>query len=83
MLLLRNMNETLSALRNGDIATTDGNDQFILKDEKVWCYSRGNRFSLDIPDFVELYQKNRFFLYEEPAGIDESKDEAYYRYYKK
>ncbi len=83
MELLRNMNEVVSCLYDGEILTSDGKDRFILKDERVFCYKDGSRFSLDIKDFSELYQKNRFYLYEESVEIDESKDEAYYRYYRK
>lgn len=77
------MNEILSYLREGDIVTSDGKDQFILKGEKVFRYYNGSRFSLDLKDFADLYKKNRFYLYEESVEIDETKDEAYYRYYRK
>ena len=77
------MNEVLSYLREGDIVTSDGKDQFILKGEKVFRYHNGSRFSLDLKDFADLYKKNRFYLYEESVEIDETKDEAYYRYYRK
>ena len=83
MELLRDMNEVLSYLREGDIVTSDGKDQFVLKGEKVFRYYNGSRFSLDLKDFSDLYKKNRFYLYEESVEIDETKDEAYYRYYRK
>ena len=83
MELLRNMNEVLSSLYDGDILTSNGKDRYILKGEKVFCYDQGTRFSLSIEDFSELYKKNRFYLYEESVEIDENKDEAYYRYYRK
>ena len=83
MEVLKNMNEVLSSLYEGDILTLDGKDRFLLKKEKVFCYRDGTRFSLSIEDFSKLYQKNRFLVYEESVEIDESKDEAYYRYYRK
>ena len=83
MELLRDMNEVLSYLREGDIVTSDGKDQFVLKGEKGVRYYNGSRFSLDLKDVADLYKKNRFYLYEESVEIDETKDEAYYRYYRK
>ena len=83
MEVLKNMNEVLSSLYDGDILTLDGKDRFLLKGEKIFCYKEGTRFSLSIEDFSQLYQKNRFHIFEESVEIDENKDEAYYRYYRK
>lgn len=54
-----------------------------MKNKKVYNYSDGNHYGLDLKDFVELYRNTNFYLYEEPFTIDEKKDEEYYRYYKK
>ncbi len=83
MELLKDMNEVLSYLREGEVVTCNGKDLFVLKGEKVWRYAEGTRFPLSLKDFIELYMKNRFYLYEESVEIDETKDEAYYRYYRK
>lgn len=80
---LKDVNEAIGYLREGDVITMSGKDLFVLKDEKVHCYSEGNHFNLDIKDFLELYNKNTFYLYEESVEIDETKDEAYYRFYRK
>ncbi|MBP5279438.1 MAG: hypothetical protein J6Z03_03060 [Erysipelotrichaceae bacterium] len=80
---LKDISEAIGYLRDGDIVTTDGKDQFILKNEKIYRYREGTRYGMDIKDFMELYNKNTFYLYEESVEIDESKDEAYYRYYRK
>ena len=80
---LRNMNEVLSYLKEGEILTSSGKDRFIMKGDRIFCYIGGTRFSMGIEDFAELYMKNRFYLCEESVEIDESKDEAYYRYYRK
>ena len=80
---LRDTKEALSYLKEGDIITTNGKDQFVYKNEKVYCYADGNHFGLSVTDFVSLYINKTFYLYEEPITIDETKDEDYYRYYKK
>ena len=80
---LNNINDTLEYLRQGDIVTSNGKDMFILKEDKVYRYDEGTHYGMSIKDFVDLYSKNTFYLYEESVEIDESKDEAYYRYYRK
>lgn len=80
---LKDINEVLAYLKQGDIVTTTGKDQFILKSEKIYHYGDGSHFCLQQKEFVELYRNNNFFLYEEPIEIDDKKDEEYYRYYKK
>lgn len=80
---LEDINEVISYLRDGDIVTSNGKDQFIMKNERVYRYCDGTHFGLDLKEFIELFRKNRFYLYEESVEIDETKDEAYYRYYRK
>ena len=80
---LRDANEALSYLKDGEIVTSNGTDRFIMKNDRIYCYDNGTRFSLSEKDFLQLYRLNRFFLYEESVEIDETKDEAYYRYYRK
>lgn len=80
---LNDINETMSYLNDGDIVTSNGKDQFVRKDNKICHYNNGNHYNLDIKDFMELYRKTNFYLYEEPFLVDEKKDEEYYRYYKK
>ena len=80
---LNDINEAIGYLREGDIITGNGKDLFILKNDKIYRYYEGTHYSMSIKDFMELYNKNTFYLYEESVEIDESKDEAYYRYYRK
>ena len=80
---MRDISEAILYLKDGEILTGSGKERFILKQEKVYCYNDGTRFSLTEDEFLQLYQKSSFFLYEETAEIDETKDEAYYRYYRK
>ena len=75
--------DVLDYLRDGTIITKTGKDQYVLKDERVVCYSNGTRYSLDLKDFYEMYKKTIFFIYEDSVEIDQDKDEAYYRYYRK
>ncbi|MDO4940789.1 MAG: hypothetical protein Q4E33_03755 [Erysipelotrichaceae bacterium] len=75
--------EALAYLKQGDIITSNGKDQFILRDKKICRYDNGSYFAVDINDFLDLYKSSNFFLYEDSVYIDEEKDEAYYRYYRK
>lgn len=80
---IKDINEALKYLKQGDIITCQGNDLFILKANKVACFVDGSNYSLNIPDFIDLYKNNTFYLYEESVEIDLDKDEDYYRYYHK
>ena len=80
---LRDINEALAYLKEGEVLTENGTNRFVMKGDRISCYDRGTRFSLDPGEFRELYLKNSFYLYEETVAIDETKDEAYYRYYRK
>lgn len=80
---LDDIKEVVSYLKQGDIVTLNGKDQFVLKGNKINHYKDGSHYGLDLKDFADLYKSNTFYLYEEPVEIDEKKDEEYYRYYKK
>lgn len=80
---LADINEAVAYLNDGDIITSNGKDQIVMKEKKIYRYDGGTKYSLDLKDFVELYRATNFYLYEEPFMIDEKKDEEYYRYYKK
>ena len=80
---LNDIKEAIAYLKEGDIITSNGKDQFILKNKKVYRYFDGSHYSLEPKDFMDLYKTTNFYLYEEPSEIDEKKDEEYYRYWKK
>ena len=80
---LRDINEAMVYLKEGEMLSENGTNRFVMRDGRISCYDSGPRFSLDLKEFKELYQKNSFYLYEETVQIDEDKDEAYYRYYRK
>lgn len=80
---LNDVKEALAYLNEGEIITSNGKDQFVMKNKRIYRYSDGSHFGLDSKDFLELYRNNDFYLYEEAVEIDEKKDEEYYRYYRK
>lgn len=80
---LKDIHEAIDYLKQGDIVSSNGKDQFIIRNKKVYRYDDGNTYSLPLNDFLDLYRNSNFYLYEDSAYIDEEKDEAYYRYYKK
>ena len=83
MIKVNNIKEAVAYLREKEILTSNGKDQFILLDNKVYRYYDGNQFALPLKEFSELYKDTSFYLYEDVVTVDEEKDEAYYRYYKK
>lgn len=79
-----NIEEAINELKNGEVLCTNFNNQFIYKKEKIVHYFNGSVISMNIDNFIELYGNELFYLYEDNnTYIDESKDEAYYRYYRK
>lgn len=80
---LNDVKEVLSYLNEGEIVTSNGKDQFVMKNKKIYRYSDGSHYGLNQNDFIDLYRNSNFYLYEEPLEIDDKKDEEYYRYYKK
>lgn len=71
-------------LKEGQVLTTVKHDLFVYKKERVYRYFNGSSYSLTLDEFIELYKKETFYVYEDnTSGIDQDKDEAYYRYYKK
>ena len=80
---ISDIKEAISFLKDGYIISGNGSDHFILKGDRVYHYEEGSRFSLKLSDFAQLYKNSSFFLYEEEPAVDETKDEAYYRYYRK
>ncbi|MBQ1478141.1 MAG: hypothetical protein IIZ33_08335 [Erysipelotrichaceae bacterium] len=80
---LEDIYEAYQALKEGEMLTSNASDQFRLKKERIICQNNGTRYSLSIEDFLSLYQHTVFYLYADDNTIDEEKDEAYYRYYRK
>lgn len=79
-----NIEEAINELKNGEVLCTNFNNQFVYKNEKIVHYFNGSVISMSIDNFIELYRNELFYLYEDNGTyIDDSKDEDYYRYYRK
>ena len=81
---INSFNEVLDLLKHKEILCGIHRDLFVYKKEKVYRYFNGSSIAMDPDDFIELYRDETFYLYENnDSVIDEEKDEAYYRYYRK
>lgn len=74
----------LDYLKERVLLTTNGKNTFVLRKDRVICRQEGSSYKLTLEDFRQIHGKDVFYVMEDrDAFIDESKDEAYYRYYKK
>lgn len=81
---INSFNEVLFHLKEKEIITTSKKDQFVYKKDRIYRYFNGSCFVISVEDFCELYKNETFYLYDDDSvSIDNEKDEAYYRYYKK
>lgn len=81
---LETFTEVLLSLKDKEVLTTNKKDRYILKKDKIYVYREGTSFVLTLKDFKDLYNEKTFFVFkEEGTYIDNDKDEAYYRYYRK
>ena len=81
---INSFKEVIYYLKEGQLLSSDKKDVFVYRKEKVCRYFSGSCVKMDLDDFTDLYGEESFYLYRDSsAGIDEDKDEAYYRYYRK
>lgn len=81
---IESFREVVFHLKDLEVLTTPKKDYFVYKNKKVYRYFNGSSFCLTLDDFKQLYSKETFYVYEnDDVFIDNDKDEAYYRYYKK
>lgn len=81
---LESFDVVIDSLKQGNILTTNGNDRFFMKNNLINHLSKGSSFRLKMDDFKSIHYKDTFYVFEDNnAYIDNSKDEDYYRYYKK
>lgn len=83
MLKIDDFNLVLDYLNDKAIVTTNGKNEFYLEGKKIVMRFNGSMVKMDMKDFVDLYRNNNFYLMEEEIVVDETKDEDYYRYYRK
>lgn len=78
---IESFKEVLEHLSQGEIARLANGNYFYVRKDNIVSYYRGNRIVMKIEDFVDLYQKNDFYLYEDNSTvIDPLKDEEYYSF---
>lgn len=81
---IENQEEMLCYLKQKQRLYIAKDDFFIMKDDNIYEFNKGSRFILSYEDFIALYeQKDFYYLEDDNSFIDNDKDEAYYRYYKK
>ena len=81
---LNNIQEAILALKDKEILSTNKKDRYVFKRNNIYVYNNGTSFVLTLDDFKELYKEKTFYVFEEEGSfIDNDKDEAYYRYYRK
>ena len=81
---LNNIQEAILALKDKEILSTNKKDRYVFKKNNIYVYNNGTSFVLTLDDFKELYKEKTFYIFiEEGSFIDNDKDEAYYRYYRK
>ena len=59
---LKDINETVAYMKDGDIVTSNGHDLFVMKNSKVYRYFDNNRYALNVNDFIDLYKNNVNFV---------------------
>lgn len=81
---LLNINEAIDYLKQGFILKDNKKNEFLLKNKMIYYFNNGSLFKINIEDFLELFKESKFYIFEDNnIYIDDSKDEDYYRYYKK
>jgi len=81
--VINNINEAINILKDGDLLTSNNKDLFLYRKDRIHHYKEGAHYSLSVEEFKILFEKYNFYIKEESVEIDESKDEDYYRYYRK
>lgn len=78
---IESFDEVLEYLKSHQIVTTANQNRFVMRDNKIVSFHRGNRIVMSIEDFSELYAKVEFYEYrDESCEIDPLKDKEYYSF---
>ena len=75
------ISKALELLKSGFILVDERPDNYyILKGDIIIHHHKGSRFKLSLDDFIVLYAKQKFYIYEAPIGVDDIKDQEYYAF---
>lgn len=78
---IESFNETIDLMKQGAIVTLENGNYFVCNKDKIISYFNQNRVVMSLQDFIELYAKENFYLYEDNSSfIDPLKDEEYYAF---
>lgn len=78
---IESFKEVLEYLSQGEIIRLANGNYFYVRNDSIVSYYRGNRIVMKLEDFIDLYQKNDFYIYEDNSTvIDPLKDEEYYSF---
>lgn len=81
---IESFDKALQHLNEGCKIFLERENFFIQSGKMIYQYKKGSRFHFSLSLFEELFINEKFYLcQEENIRIDESKDEEYYRYYRK
>lgn len=73
--------ETLDYLKQGLVVTLANGNYFVFSKERIVSYFSQNRVVMSLQNFIELYGKETFYLYEDNSSfVDPLKDEEYYAF---
>jgi len=75
------INEAISALKEGIILKDNLNTKFIYKKKRIYIYSSNSSYNLDLKDFFDLYKDSKFIIEDfDDSTIDLEKDKEYYSF---
>ena len=74
--------KAIKALENKEVVVSNAT-YFVLKKGKIKAIGKNSSYELTIDDFIKLYEKNEFVIYEDNGVIvDYQKDDQYYNEFK-
>lgn len=76
---LETFEEVKYALKCGEVITSNGLDNFYLRNKLVTRKFNGNSYRMTTKDFIDLYKDTTFYKLPMPQDtVDEKKDIEYY-----
>ena len=78
---IETFDEVLEYLKSNMVITTIDHNRFVMRNQKVVSFHRGNRIVMSLEDFINLYRDLEFYEYaDESCEIDPLKDKEYYSF---